>query len=194
MSGPATLNGETAPAWRRKMTWLTQRRLALGLVLLLSIVVVAPESSYAAPTASSDPVFGVATGSTDDEGDMTPTGNGKFTIDDRVYVGKSIGRSVDGLAAACFTGDLRSVEEWSLESSKMVGTHESIVTIKSEHGGLTLRLRGQMEQFTASGSWEIVKSSGSCAELDGDGKYTANYSAARNGPNLRLTFDGQTES
>jgi hypothetical protein len=125
---------------------------------------------------------------------MTPTGNGKFTIDDRVYVGKSLGRSVAGLAATCFTGDLRSVEEWSLESPKMVGTHESTVTIRSEHGALTLRLRGQMDQFTASGTWEIVKSTGGCADIDGDGKYTATYSSAKSGPNLRLTFDGQTES
>ena len=176
------------------MTWHMQSRLALGLVLLLSAILVQPGASYAAPQASSDPVFGVATGTTDADGDMTPTGNGKFTIDDRVYVGKSIGRSVAGLAASCFTGDLRSVEEWSLESPKMVGTHESTVTIRSEHGSLTLRLRGQMDAFTASGSWDIVKSSGSCAELDGDGKYTATYSSAKAVPNFRLTFDGQTAS
>ena len=66
------------------MTWLKQRCLALGLVLLVSAIVARPEASYAAPAASSDPVFGVASGTTDDDGDMTPTGNGKFTIDDRV--------------------------------------------------------------------------------------------------------------
>jgi hypothetical protein len=175
------------------MTWLKQRCLALGLLLLVCAIVARPEASYAAPAASSDPVFGSATGTTDDDGDMTPTGNGKFTIDDRVYVGKSIGRSVAGLAANCFTGDLRSVEEWSLESAKMAGTHESMVTIKSDHGALTLRLRGQMEQFTASGKWQIVKSSGGCSELDGEGDYTATYSSAKSGPNLKLTFDGQTE-
>jgi hypothetical protein len=176
------------------MTWLTHRRLALGLVLLLSSVLAVPGTGLAAPLASSDPVFGVATGSTDDEGDMTPTGNGKFTIDDRVYIGRSIGKSVGSLAATCFTGDLRSVEEWSLESSKMAGSHESMVTIRSEHGALTLRLRGQMEQFTASGNWEIVKSSGSCSDLDGDGKYTASYTSSRGGPNFRMTFDGQADS
>ena len=176
------------------MTWLTQRRLALGLVLLLSAFVARPGPGFAAPLASSDPVFGVATGTTEDDGEMTPTGNGKFTIDDRVYVGKSLGRSVAGLAASCFTGDLRSVEEWSLESAKMAGTHESTVTIRSDEGVLTLRLRGQMEQFTASGSWQIVKSTGGCSELDGEGKYTASYSSAKSGPNLRLTFDGQIVS
>jgi len=166
----------------------------MGLVLLLSAILVSPAAGFAAPVAQSDPVFGVATGSMEDEGDMTPTGNGKFTIDDRIYAGKSIGKSVDGDSAACFTGDLRSVEEWHLESPKMVGTHESVVTIKSDRGALTLRLRGQMEQMSASGSWEIVKSTGSCSELDGDGKYTATYSSSRSGTDFRLTFDGQISS
>jgi hypothetical protein len=170
---------------------------AMGLpglvIVLLAALTVWPSTGSAAPLATSDPVFGAASGSMDDEGDMTPTGNGKFTIDDRVYVGKSLGRSVDGLAAACFTGDLRSVEEWALESPRMIGTHESAVTIRSDRGVLTLRLRGQMEQLTASGTWEIVRSSGGCSELDGEGKYTASYSSSRSGPNLRLTFDGQTE-
>jgi hypothetical protein len=75
----------------------------------------------------------------------------------------------------------------------MVGTHESVVTIRSERGVITLRLRGQMEQFVASGTWEIVRASGGCAELDGDGKYTAQYTSTSNGPNLRLTFDGDTQ-
>jgi hypothetical protein len=101
---------------------------------------------------------------------------------------------VTGIAAACFTGDLRSVEEWSLESSRMVGTHESVVTIRSERGSLTLRLRGQMEQMTASGTWQVVRSSGDCASVDGDGKYTAAYNADRSGPNLRLTFDGEAQT
>jgi hypothetical protein len=170
---------------------------AMGLpglvIVLLAALTVWPSTGSAAPLATSDPVFGAASGSMDDEGDMTPTGNGKFTIDDRVYVGKSLGRSVDGLAAACFTGDLRSVEEWALESPRMIGTHESAVTIRSDRGVLTLRLRGQMEQLTASGTWEIVRSSGGCSELGGEGKYTASYSSSRSGPNLRLTFDGQTE-
>src|ERR671914_292024 len=100
---------------------------------------------------------------------MMPTGNGRFTIDDRVYVGKSLGRSVAGLSAECFTGELRSVEEWALESPKMTGTHESTVTIRSERGVVTLRLRGYMDQFTASGSWEVVRATGGCSELDGDG-------------------------
>jgi len=173
------------------MTSSSQWRLALGLMLLAAILL--PRPAMAAPVAASDPVFGVATASTDSEGDMTPTGNGRFTIDDRTYVGKSLGRSVAGVAAACFTGDMRSVEEWALESSRMSGTHESAVTIRSERGVLTLRLRGQMEQLTASGSWQIVRSTGECATLDGVGRYTATYSSVRTGPNLRLTFDGETQ-
>jgi hypothetical protein len=175
------------------MTWLTRRRLAVGLALLLSAILVGPSAGLAAPASSSDPVFGIATGSTEDEGDMTPTGNGKFTIDDRIYSGKIIGRSVAGDTASCFTGDLRSEEEWHLESPRMVGTHESMVTIRSDGGALTLRLRGTMEQMTASGNWAIVKSTGSCSELDGDGKYTATYTS-KNGPDFRLTFDGQISS
>ena len=174
------------------MTWIKQWGLSLGLALVLAVLVPA-KVSLSAPLASTDPVFGVGTGTTTDEGEMMPTGNGRFTIDDRIYVGKSLGRSVAGLAADCFTGELRSVEEWALESPRMNGTHESVVTIRSERGVLTLRLRGQMEQFTASGTWEIVRASGGCAELAGDGKYTAQYSAVRTGPNLRLTFDGQTQ-
>lgn len=170
-----------------------QRILALGLFLLTAVLAAFPHVALATPAAAAEPVFGVATGSTDDEGEMTPTGNGRFTIDDRVYVGKSLGRSVAGVAAACFTGDLRSVEEWSLESPRMVGTHESMVSIRSERGSLTLRLRGQMEQMTASGSWQIVRSGGECASVAGDGKYTATYTSGKAGPNLRLTFDGDAQ-
>lgn len=178
------------------MTWITRRSLSRGLALLaLSVTVLFPgHVGQAAPLATTDPVFGIGTGSTADDGEMMPTGNGRFTIDDRVYVGRSLGRSVVGLSAECFTGDLRSVEEWSLESPRMNGTHESDVTIRSDRGVLTLRLRGQMEQFTASGTWEIVRASGGCSELDGEGKYTAQYSSVQTGPNLRLTFDGQTRT
>ena len=174
------------------MTWIKQRSLTLGLVLMMAVLVPA-NAGLAAPLAAVDPVFGVGTGSTAEEGEMMPTGNGRFTIDDRVYVGRSLGRSVAGLTADCFTGELRSVEEWSLESPKMTGTHESVVTIRSDGGVLTLRLRGQMEQFTASGTWQIVRATGGCAELNGDGKYTAQYSSVRNGPTFRLTFDGQMQ-
>ena len=175
------------------MTWIKQRGLTLSLALFLAVFVPA-SAGLAAPLAAADPVFGVGTGSTAEEGEMMPTGNGRFTIDDRVYVGKSLGRSVAGLSADCFTGDLRSVEEWALESPRMSGTHESVVTIRSERGMLTLRLRGLMEEFTASGTWQIVRASGGCAELDGDGKYTAQYSSTGTGPNLRLTFDGQIQA
>jgi hypothetical protein len=180
------------------MTWFSRRCLALGLVLLASVMLPMPRAGVAAPLATTEPVFGVATGATDSEGDMLPTGNGRFTIDDRVYVGKSLGRSVASLAAACFTGDLRSVEEWRLETPQMVGAHESTVTIRSERGAMTLRLRGQMEQMTASGTWQIVRASGACGSLDGNGTYTAVYSSSSTGasgdkPDFRLTFDGETQ-
>jgi hypothetical protein len=129
-----------------------------------------------------------------DDGEMLPTGNGHFTIDDRVYTGKILGRSVGNLAAACFTGDIRSVEEWALEARRMAGTHESQVTIRSDRGALTLRLRGQMENFTASGTWTVVRATGGCSELDGDGTYTADYPTGSSGSDFRLAFDGDIEN
>ena len=173
------------------MTWIKQRGLALGLALILTLAV-PPGIGWTAPSEAADPVFGVGTGTTADEGEMMPTGNGRFTIDDRIYVGTTLGRSVASTTAECFTGDLRSVEDWALETPRMIGTHESTVTIRSAHGALSLRLRGQMDQFTASGAWEIVRATGGCSDLDGNGRYTAQYSSARSGPNLRLTFDGDT--
>jgi hypothetical protein len=177
------------------VTWFMQSGLTLGLALIMAMVVhVHVHVGLAAPLAAAEPVFGVGTGSTADEGEMMPTGNGKFTVDDRIYVGSTLGRSVSGLSADCFTGDLRSVEEWALETPRMVGTHESDLTIRSERGALTLRLRGQMDQFTASGRWEIVRASGACAGLDGEGRYTAQYSSSRSGPNLHVTFEGEVGS
>jgi hypothetical protein len=175
------------------MTWFKQRSLALGLALMMAVFL-PTHVGLAAPLAAVEPVFGVGTGSTIEEGEMMPTGNGRFTIDDRVFAGRSLGRSFAGLSADCFTGDLRSVEEWALESPRMIGTHESAVTIRSERGVLTLRLRGQMEQFTASGTWKIVHASGDCSALNGDGTYTARYSTARSGSDLHLTFDGEIQA
>ena len=172
------------------MSWIKRSCLSLAFSLLL-----APATAgLAAPSALEDPVFGSATGTTVEDGDMMPTGNGRFTIDDRVYAGTSIGRSVATVAAECFTGELRSVEEWALESPRMSGTHESAVTIRSTRGVLSLRLRGQMDQFTASGTWDVVRATGGCSELDGTGRYTAQYASARSGTTLKLTFDGEARS
>ena len=176
------------------MTRVLRRSLSLGLALFIAAAVGFTPVVVAAPHAATEPVFGAATGSMDDEGDMRPTGNGRFTIDDRVYTGKILGRAVGAQAAACFTGDVRSVEEWALEAPRMIGTHESSVTIRSERGVLTLRLRGQMEQFSASGTWEILRASGGCSGLDGEGKYTAVYSTSSSRPDLRLTFDGDART
>jgi len=176
------------------MTRVLRRSLSLGLALFVATTIVLPTAANAMPAAASEPVFGAATGSMDAEGDMRPTGNGRFTIDDRVYAGRVLGRAVGMQAAACFTGSLRSVEEWALETPRMVGTHESSVTIRSDRGVLTLRLRGQMEQFSASGTWEIVRASGGCAGLDGEGQYTAEYSTSSSRPDMRLTFDGEANT
>jgi hypothetical protein len=51
-----------------------------------------------------------------------------------------------------------------------------------------------MEYPTASGSWEIVKASGGCAGLDGDGHYTATFPGSGDTPSFRLTFDGEARS
>ena len=169
------------------LAWIVQRGLVLGCAVLLALSMTATPGF-----AATDPVFGVGTGSIVEDGEMLPTGNGRFTIDDRVYAGTSIGRSVATTTADCFTGELRSVEEWALESAvRMTGTHESAVTIRSSRGVVSLRLRGQMDQFTASGTWDVVRATGGCSEIDGSGRYTAQYSSSRSGPNLKLTFDGE---
>ena len=144
--------------------------------------------------ASNEPVFGAATATVDDNGTMTPTGNGRFTIDERVFAGKSLGRSVADEAAGCLTGQFRSVESWVLDSPKLTGTHRSTATIRSERGTLSLRLRGQMEFPTASGSWEITRGTGDCADLEGEGTYSATFPTASDATPMRLTYEGQAHS
>jgi hypothetical protein len=143
--------------------------------------------------ASSEPVFGAVTASIDDPGTMTPTGNGKFTIDERVFSGKSLSRSVSDDAAGCLTGQFRSVESWSLDSPRMVGSHKSTATIRSDHGTVTLRLRGQMEFPSATGNWEVARGTGDCSDLDGEGTYSATFPSSSDG-SMRLTFEGQAHS
>ncbi len=138
---------------------------------------------------AAEPVFGSATGEMDEAGDLTPTGGGRFSIEDRVYAGRIVGRSVVDTWADCFTGALTSTEEWSLEASKYNGSHRSAVTIRSRLGVLTLRLRGEMDSLSASGTWEIVRATRGCSELEGEGQYTATYSSS--GPSFRLTLEGE---
>lgn len=176
------------------MIGLSCRGLATLVLLMLVALLAAPASALAAPRATPEPIFGAATAEAEDEGVMTPTGNGRFSVAERVYVGKSLGRSVAGEAAVCFTGELRAVDEWALESPRLIGTHESAVTIRSERGTLGLRLRGQMEYPSASGTWEVVRASGGCAGLRGDGRYTATFATARDRATLRVTFDGEAQS
>lgn len=176
--------------WQRRRT----RWLATVMAVWAAIAAAGPGVVVAGPLSTAEPVFGAATGTLESDGEMLPTGSGRFTVDDRIYAGRSLGRSVGALAATCFTGDLRSVETWSLEAPRMLGLHQSEVTIRSERGVLTLRLRGQMEQFTASGTWSVVRATGGCAPLDGDGRYTATYAPAASRSDLRLTFDGDAQS
>jgi hypothetical protein len=158
----------------------------------LALLLAAVPSGAAASVAAPEPVFGAATGEIDEPGSLTPLGNGRFAIHDRVYVGRGVGRSVVDDWGACFTGQLTSTEEWLLEAVKMSGTHQSTVAIRSDRGALTLRLRGPMELLTASGGWEIVRGVGACAGLIGEGRYTASFSSTS--PQFRLTFDGQVRT
>jgi hypothetical protein len=174
------------------------RRALAAAILVLLMVPCFPawlEVAEALPisAASSEPVFGAVTASIDDQGTMTPTGNGHFTVDDRVFSGKSLSKSVSDDAAGCFTGQFRSDESWLLDSPHMTGNHRSTATIRSDRGTLTLRLRGQMEFPSASGSWDITRATGDCAGLDGEGTYSATYPSSSDG-SMRLTFDGQAHN
>ena len=160
------------------MALLGSAVLALALVLARFDVASAAES-----------VSGSASGEMDEAGDLTPTGGGRFAIEDRVYAGRIVGQAVVDERADCFTGSLTSTEEWSLEAPKMIGSHRSTVTIRSRLGVLTLRLRGEMESLSASGTWEIVRATRSCSALEGRGRYTATYSSS--GPAFRLALEGE---
>jgi hypothetical protein len=171
------------------------RGLALGILtfLALSLWPAGLDVADALPiaAASNEPVFGAVTASVDDPGTMTPTGNGRFTVDERVFLGKSIGRSVSDEAADCLSGQFRSVESWVLDSPRLTGSHHGTATIRSERGTLSLRLRGQMEFPSASGSWEIIRGTGDCADVGGEGTYSAAFPAESDGSPMRLTFEGQ---
>ena len=158
-------------------------------VALAMLLVAAQNSLPTAAAALPEPLFGAATGEIYEPGSLTPLGNGRFAIADRVYTGRSIGRSVrDGLAT-CFTGQLAASEEWALQAPNMSGAHRSVMTIRGERWLMVLQLRGDMESLTASGTWEIIRATGVCATLRGAGRYTATFSHLS--PELRLTYDGQ---
>ena len=157
----------------------------------LALVLVATFAATVSPARGQvvgEALIGAATAEIDEPGSLTPTGNGRFATEDRVYAGTSLGRSVDDGLAGCFTGRLMSTEEWLLESPRMAGSHASTVRIRPERGTVILRLRGQMDALRASGSWEVVRATGPCAGLEGEGRYTATFS--ERDPNLRITFDG----
>ena len=172
-----------------------RRGLAILSILIVAMALrpSAPEiaEAVAAGAPISETVFGVASGDAEEQGAMTPTGNGRFTIDDRIYAGRSLARSVSDEAAACLTGQFRSVEDWALQSPRMIGTHRSAVTIRSEQGSVTLELRGLMEYPSASGTWTVARASGRCSGLEGNGSYTATFPASGDTTVFRLTFDGQ---
>jgi hypothetical protein len=175
-----------------------RRALAITLVLFLAVMVrpAEVEVAEAVPIAAAphEPVIGVASGDAEDPGAMTPTGNGRFTIDDRVYSGRSLVRSVSDEAARCLTGQFRSVEDWVLESPRMTGTHRSAVTIRSDVGTVTLQLRGRMEFPSASGDWQVTRATGGCADLQGEGTYTVTYPGSGDASTFRLTFDGVAQT
>ena len=157
-------------------------------VVLVTVAMFAISAGPARGQAVGESVIGAATAEIREPGSLIPTGNGRFATQGRVYTGSSLGRSVDDSLASCFTGRVTSTEEWLLESSTMTGTHQSTVRIRPERGTVTLRLNGQMDDLAASGSWEVVRATGRCDGLEGEGRYTATYSDRD--PNLRLTFAG----
>ena len=160
----------------------------VGSIALAMLLTAAPLRIGSAASGLPEPVFGAATGETEEPGSLTPVGNGRFAIEGRVYTGRSIGRSVHDGLAACFTGQLATSEDWRLEAPKMSGVHRSTVTIRGERSLLVLQLQGEMEFPTASGTWEVVRASGPCATVEGSGRYTATFS--HTSPEFRLTFDG----
>ncbi len=175
--------------WARS-GWATARRFWLGGALALCLTSLAPGIGLA--SSAPELVFGAATAELEDSGSLIPKGDGRFETEDRRYVGKSVARSVTDEWAACLSGRLTSREDWSLETPKLDGTHRSTITIRSERAVVTLRLRGQMEYPTASGSWEITRATGACAGLDGEGRYTVSFSSSD--PELRLTFEGEVQN
>ncbi len=157
------------------------------------ILAVAATIATAAPPAhgqvAGESIIGAASADIREPGSLTPVGNGRFATQGRVYAGTSLGRSVEDGLADCFTGRLTTTEEWLLESARMTGTHGSTVRIRPERGTITLRLVGAMDEpLAASGTWEVVRATGPCAGLEGEGRYTVTFS--ERDPNLRLTFDG----
>lgn len=168
------------------------RGLAIGVALAWALLLGLGPAHVALATAPAGIVLGVATGETDEPGSLTPVGHGRFSIQDRVYTGRSVARSVVDEWAACFTGQMTSTEDWALEASKLTGTHQSTVTIRSERAVITLRLRGHMEFPTASGAWELARATGTCADVQGEGRYTGSFSSSS--PEFRLTFEGELRS
>ena len=158
-------------------------------LVLVAVITYLGMSTPASAQTVGESVIGAATADIREPGSLTPTGNGRFATQGRVYAGTSLGRSVEDRLASCFTGRLTSAEEWLLESSRMTGTHQSTIRIRPERGTVTLRLDGRMEEpLAASGTWEVVRATGRCAGLEGGGRYTATFSDGD--PNLRLTFAG----
>ena len=158
-------------------------------LVLASVATFAATIAPAHGQAVAESVLGAATADISEPGSLTPTGNGRFATQGRVYAGTSLGRAVEDRLAGCFTGRLTSTEEWLLESARMTGTHQSTVRIRPERGTVTLRLVGTMDEpLAASGTWEVVRATGQCAGLEGEGRYTATFS--ERDPNLGLTFAG----
>ena len=158
-------------------------------VALMVVAMIAATGCSVRAQVVGEAIFGAATGNINEPGSLTPTGSGRFTIQDRMYTARSIGRSVDDDLAACFSGRFTSTEEWSLETPKLAGSHQARVQIRPERGTVTLRLQGEMDGLVASGTWEVVRATGPCDGIEAEGYYTATYSDRD--PNFRMTFDGR---
>lgn len=167
-----------------RMAWALRAVVTVTVTMLLDMAL--PMGGLAATPP--EPILGVASGEMSDPGSLAPVGYGHFVIQDRVYAGRSLGRSVLDEWGACFSGTLTSTEDWALDATRMAGAHQSTVVVRSERSALTLRLQGQMEFPTASGSWYIVRATGACANLDGEGRYSTTFSST--GLEFRLTFEG----
>jgi hypothetical protein len=159
--------------------------LSAGLAVLVAAAPVRAGLAAGAP----EPILGAATAEVDRPGSLTPVGDGRFATRGRRYSGRSLARSVVDEWAECFSGRLTTAEQWSLQAPRMIGSHESTVTIRSERAVVTLRLVGRMEYPTASGSWELERATGRCAGLAGEGRYTASFSSSD--PELQLRFEGE---
>ena len=139
-----------------------QRGLAITLILFVAVTLrpAEIEVAEALPIAAAphEPIIGVASGDAEDPGAMTPNGDGRFTIDDRIYAGKSLVRSVSDDAARCLRQP-SSVEDSVLESPRMTAL-TGAPSRSAPTSGRSTSSFGPEEFPSASGSWEVSRWTG----------------------------------